>query len=345
MARVSQSDLHGLLGFVWQVESFGDFDALRAGILPALQELVPYDSAAVFTRAAATREQWIIAPEEIIPATDPGALDRGAHEHPILRHYADHPHEQGRALKMSDLVSRTELHRLTVYDEFLRPIEAEHQLGIAISARGPLIVGFAFNRRRRDFTERDRTLLDLLRPHLAQAYRNLETRERLRQALAALEHGERAVLLVAADGEIALASDCARQWLADYFGADGDRLPAPLAAWREQQPQTPLVRERTGGRLTVTLVPTDGLDALVLEERRAPRELTPREAEVLAFVADGKTNAEIALALGIRTATVVKHLEHVFAKLGVGTRTAAAAKAFAVWGSRVNAAALLALAV
>jgi DNA-binding NarL/FixJ family response regulator len=51
--------------------------------------------------------------------------------------------------------------------------------------------------------------------------------------------------------------------------------------------------------------------------------LTPREAEVLLWVAHGKTNPEIAVILGIRYRTVKKHLEHVFAKLGVETRTAA----------------------
>jgi len=56
-------------------------------------------------------------------------------------------------------------------------------------------------------------------------------------------------------------------------------------------------------------------------------ELSPREAEVLAWVAQGKTNAEISGILGISPRTVQKHLEHIFDKLGVENRTAAAAKA------------------
>jgi DNA-binding CsgD family transcriptional regulator len=87
------------------------------------------------------------------------------------------------------------------------------------------------------------------------------------------------------------------------------------------------------------------LDALVLEERRAgvtsgelaALGLSPRESEVLALVAAGQTNAQIALALGIRPLTVVKHLEHIFDKLGVPTRTAAAAKAFEAVGYRISA--------
>jgi DNA-binding NarL/FixJ family response regulator len=51
--------------------------------------------------------------------------------------------------------------------------------------------------------------------------------------------------------------------------------------------------------------------------------LTPREAEVLFWVAQGKTNPEIAVILDCRPRTVKKHLEHIFPKLGVETRTSA----------------------
>ncbi|PAW66480.1 MAG: DNA-binding response regulator [Opitutia bacterium Tous-C1TDCM] len=55
--------------------------------------------------------------------------------------------------------------------------------------------------------------------------------------------------------------------------------------------------------------------------------LTPREAEVLFWVARGKTNDEIATVLGIGLTTVKKYLESTFAKLGVENRTSAAAMA------------------
>jgi DNA-binding CsgD family transcriptional regulator len=61
---------------------------------------------------------------------------------------------------------------------------------------------------------------------------------------------------------------------------------------------------------------------LLLEERR-PLGLTPREREILALVAEGHTNAQIAAALWISPATVAKHLENAYAKLGAATRTAA----------------------
>ena len=51
--------------------------------------------------------------------------------------------------------------------------------------------------------------------------------------------------------------------------------------------------------------------------------LTPREAEVLLWVAQGKSNAEIATILGMSEGTVKKHLEHIFEKLGIESRNAA----------------------
>lgn len=62
------------------------------------------------------------------------------------------------------------------------------------------------------------------------------------------------------------------------------------------------------------------------EQRRRPSLLTPREAEVLDLVARGLTNGEIAARLVISAATVRTHLEHVFEKLDVHTRTGAVAR-------------------
>jgi DNA-binding CsgD family transcriptional regulator len=65
---------------------------------------------------------------------------------------------------------------------------------------------------------------------------------------------------------------------------------------------------------------------LLLEERQEEIVLTAREREVLGLVALGKTNAEIAGRLWLAPSTVRKHLENVYAKLGVSTRTAAVAR-------------------
>ena len=86
--------------------------------------------------------------------------------------------------------------------------------------------------------------------------------------------------------------------------------------------------ERGTGCLLIEYVPGESEDLLILEER-SPIDaalLTPREQEVIALVADGLRNSEIAERLWVSPATVRKHLENIYDKLGVHTRTAAVAQ-------------------
>jgi len=73
------------------------------------------------------------------------------------------------------------------------------------------------------------------------------------------------------------------------------------------------------------IVGSEADDAAVLESLMAQFRLTAREAEVLYWVAKGKTNRDVGDILGSSPRTVTKHMEHILPKLGVETRTAAAA--------------------
>lgn len=97
-------------------------------------------------------------------------------------------------------------------------------------------------------------------------------------------------------------------------------------------PLQPLeLRSRRGG-LTARLAQHSPDETVVLIEEvtaaspaAAPHAtLTAREAEILHWLGEGKRNNEIGTILGISARTVGKHLEHIFVKLGVETRTAAA---------------------
>jgi DNA-binding NarL/FixJ family response regulator len=66
----------------------------------------------------------------------------------------------------------------------------------------------------------------------------------------------------------------------------------------------------------------------LLGERSLPAGLTAREAEVLALVAEGRTNREVAGELTLSDKTVARHLSNIYAKLGVSTRTEASAFAY-----------------
>ena len=64
--------------------------------------------------------------------------------------------------------------------------------------------------------------------------------------------------------------------------------------------------------------------------------LTPRAAEALLWVAQGKTNSDIATILGITESTVKKHVQEMFEKLGVETRGAATVRALELLSSTVS---------
>jgi DNA-binding CsgD family transcriptional regulator len=87
------------------------------------------------------------------------------------------------------------------------------------------------------------------------------------------------------------------------------------------------------GRLVIRFLPRGEIgeyDALLVEQARDASEVGPlsrlsrREHEVLRWVSRGKTNPQIAAILSISAGTVQKHLEHIYDKLGVRTRAAAA---------------------
>jgi DNA-binding CsgD family transcriptional regulator len=131
------------------------------------------------------------------------------------------------------------------------------------------------------------------------------------------------VILLGLGGEIEFASPPTQRLLREFFpAAGGGRLPAALTDWLESDGAKALIRRREMQRLTVERA--DG--ALLLEESHEQIQLTPRERRVLSWVAHDKTNAEIARLLWLAPSTVRKHLENVYAKLGVSTRTAAVAR-------------------
>jgi len=166
------------------------------------------------------------------------------------------------------------------------------------------------------------------------------------QARSALDAFGHAMLVVGLDGRILWQTPLARQWLQSHFPEHGEAgVPPRVAHWLhdstaagagERAPS--LVLAQGTRRLIFTLadaVESGQWTVVLREESDAARvqslvasfRLTQREAEVLHWVSKGKTNRDIGDILGTSPRTVNKHLEHVFAKLGVETRTAAASLA------------------
>jgi DNA-binding CsgD family transcriptional regulator len=280
-------------------------------------------------------------------------LSRHAHEHPTVRHYR--MTGQVGAFRFSDLVTRRQLHRLPLYNEYYRHLDIEHQVTLRLPTPPRVVAGFALSRRRgRDFSTRDRLFLDLLAPHLVQAQATAQATTGLRARLVELEgtlESVEGLVLLGPGTTVAFASARTREtlkaWFPDVSGPS--RLPGALADWLRCSGTTgrrgtgtagraPLILTRGDRWLRVRMVDANGRRSLVVEEGGAGpdplalqgRGLTPREAEVLVWVARGKTNEETGSILGTRTATVAKHLERIYEKLGVETRTAAAIEALAL---------------
>ena len=98
---------------------------------------------------------------------------------------------------------------------------------------------------------------------------------------------------------------------------DEDGARVAFQAWRARP-------SRSSARLRT---PAEA-GALAAGPMQLPAGLTAREAEVLRLVAAGKTNRDIAVELVISEHTVARHLQNMFAKLGVSTRAAATAFAY-----------------
>lgn len=267
-------------------------------------------------------------------------------QNPLIAYSAQ---TRGKPKKISDFITSDEWRDTGIYKAVYQQINAEHQIAVALLLEEDTIVAFAFNRARGDFTERERALLTVLQPHLTQAYRNAR---RHSQLYARAKRGERALEAVGAgwidldqDFRIVQATALARDNLSAFFDqpyADDSRLPPGLEEWvvgivsRESgtAPPAPLIINTATGRLIVRLLSISPTGSYCLSTERfvdakSPEPLqrlglTPRQSEVLYWICQGKSNAEIAVILKISVRTVTFHVTRILDILDVANRTEAA---------------------
>lgn len=271
-------------------------------------------------------------------------------EHPQLRHYR--ASADRRPYQVTDFLSHRQFRQTGIHRDVYRHLGTENQMACLLSESGATCdIGIGINRRRSDFDERERAVLELLRPHLVQARLNAQAFTQARQRIEALNAASEEVRLGIAtldrEGRVDWATPKAFELLTRFFpGAvkSSGRLPELLERWggecrrllkggsAAEASLSPLVVSAAGSRLKVRYAPCpDGSGRLLLSEEKdfSAREqarlmgLTAREAEVMHWIVEGKTTPEIAVILGASPRTVHKHVERIFAKLDVRTRSAA----------------------
>jgi DNA-binding CsgD family transcriptional regulator len=334
MPWLADADVDAAHGFVRGLVRVRTMAELRQLALPGLVELVPAD---VLTwdrvELATGAVDHEAVPAEAEPSGAFAAIVGDATRHPLL--FA-HAARRRSALRLSEAVDTRRLSHSELYGDLLHRSGVEYAIAIGVRTERREAVVAGLGRTERQFSERDRDILDLVRPALEDALRTAEARARLVRALAANPPPGTAVVLLDRNGEIEHSSHDADHWLAEHFGPAEHPgwLPGPVAGWLALPPRPPLVSVRDGRRLSVRLLPGDP-HALLLEEEvvgfrlEALRRLglSARETEVLCAAMAMNDEADIAWELFLSLHAVRERLARLQAKLGVRTTAEAVARA------------------
>ena len=328
--------------------------ALVSHLLSGLQTLIPtdYNSWKEITLQGHTQVTGVFSPHNATAASLLPVFQRHVADHPICKYWRSSG-KHGGAFSWADVASRSEFESLALYEEFYRPLGVHHQLMVALEARPSHLIYVALNRSRTPFTEEERQLLTALQPHASRALQQLRELHRLRSTLASFEtlvnNLNQGVVCLSVHNRIRWASTRARRFLQTYWrNAPGTvSLPDTLLAWLHKNLKAtgsggavrqPLIIQSRTSRLAVRLLVEKNERYLFFEEVAIQPTfeefkqfgLTDREAEVLGWVAQGKSNDDTAAILTVCSQTVKKHLERIYSALGVTNRTEAALKAHAI---------------
>jgi DNA-binding CsgD family transcriptional regulator len=336
-----------------------DYGSFAGHTLDRLAELVGSDLTTLSLCDLGRQTRSVVGRRgEQLSTEDRAAFDRHFSDHPLVRYHSSHP--RGATQRVTDCMSFVSFQDSPVFADYYRAIGIRHVMALPLRIDGANVISVVMNRSGSDFSDADRAIADMLRQPLASLYRGLMAREEARLMQASLQgiasSGGWHRVTLRQDGRLAdiapQASLILRQFFGDAPRGERGEAPAALGEWLHDRARNwgldrfrasaagPYVAHRDGRTLVIhfiadPLAPERG--ELLMRQRQdsvgpdalASLPLTRREREVVALVAAGKTNADIGELLALSPRTVQKHLEHVFTKLGVETRTAAAARAIA----------------
>lgn len=273
------------------------------------------------------------------------------HQHPVVARW-DQYTRGGEPMHLSEQMPVSQFLRTGLFNEVYLHQGMKYQLGFAGPIDSTRNWSMATGRLSADYSDREKKLSHFIRPQLARLVGRIARREKACTAAAALSgffaSADAAYALVSASGHIAELSQAARDLLARHVPGglpDPGRLPAACAELHRalgaapasgsaaaKRPTAPVFETYPAGSLHALVLRTftDGTVLIIFQlpgtTQNSPLHprLTRREAEILAWIGEGKTNPDIAALLGISPRTVEKHCENLFAKLGVESRLGAA---------------------
>ena len=255
-------------------------------------------------------------------------------EHPLFNHFqrAD-DHE---IVAISDLVSREEWLKNPFYLHAQSPLGLEETLLVPLMLSTRQLSCICFNRPDRSFTERERLLAGLLRPHLMTAYKNAraftEARALAMMSRAALDRADAGIVLVDATKQVVHINSRAVALLDAYYSPEPSRpeLPDEIIRWLRRprcrrRAEGPSAASRAARRPGARVSRRDafGTDqdasSCCASTASAPSGSSSSRSDFRGarrrcstWVGEGKSNADTAAILGISRRTVDKHhLEHV----------------------------------
>jgi DNA-binding CsgD family transcriptional regulator len=253
-------------------------------------------------------------------------LERGGH--PIVARWQSSP--DAGAIRMSDVIDRRSFHHLELFDGFLRPHGIERSLGVR-NTEGVFDTDGGFDlalyrtgSRTSDFTERDAALLVQVGIHVRRVLQRADVQPLVIASIARLgltrREAEVAAWIVAGKTNVEIARTLSL-------------APGTVKKHLDNVYRRLSIQTRT--QVAILVMEARWRAADTTSPRRSPglvnpaSPLTARETAVLALVADGHSSAAIAATLNVGSPTLKSHLDHIYRKLGVSTRTGAAAWAYA----------------
>lgn len=345
MVQISARDLTAVLGAIEELH----FDAATLSIpeivMRAVSRIVPNDLIAMDRFPAsmlAAPAHWNNNPEMLPPrilAACDEIFSSFPIDNPLIR---EHIFKGNRdVLRLSDFVEPASFSRTIYFNEIMRPVGFTRQMSVMLPLEGDAAYSCAIQRSGRNFTERERRMLAALSPHLAGALRHHERYLAARSQRAsydvAFDAGRLGVIGLDARGRVETIGGMAAALVKRHIGVNivkGEPLPAKASEWMRTRADA---RESSpgGGSLTITKIEDATTAAtLLLRERESINAedlkmlgLTTRQAEVLYWMWKGRTYSVIAELMGLSRRTVEKHVQSMFERLGVETRSAAVAAA------------------